>query len=434
MTQGCSPFRRSPSLSSTCNGREGRAACKSVCADLGGVEILHCPQRTLTIVEKSGLREAVEQPEKLDRTFRQPGHKAARRSEPEVSYTVDKDGGIHGPTGDGSGTVSRHANSASESETVFLVFRQGAKGSILFKEAQQGLRQLCTAMANTNHYADNAWESSSIHWTAGQRIELSVTNMLHMTETGQACLNAFRTATSDEVDDGAFFENRIKLGFTSSRSRLYVRGLSTSAAEARRTLARIAALEARFLAEIEAEGERGILQQLQTLGLPLAVDNRDRVVLDCTAAGCRESVGKRFTVKLASQGAVGERRISGLCIFCAMSTPNPRDAPADRAGKRARCRPAKSEEAMDAAKGADTLGAQGNTAADLARQLSRSRSSGSSSNGKGKTIRSPGYKVKDRKRRTTESETPRKRRKDEPDDEWEVEMAGTDEVTTDDEN
>lgn len=158
------------------------------------------------------------------------------------------------------------------------------------------------------------------------------------------------------------------------------------------------------------------------------------MVLDCTAAGCRESVGKRFTVKLASQGAVGERRISGLCIFCATSTPNPRDAPADRAGKRARSRPAKSEEAMDAVKGADTLGAQGNTAADLARQLSRSRSSGSSSNGKGKTIRSPGYKVKDRKRRTTESETPRKRRKDEPDDEGEVEMAGTDEVTTDDEN
>lgn len=255
-----------------------------------------------------------------------------------------------------------------------------------------------------------------------------------MTETGQACLNAFRTATSDEVDDGAFFENRIKLGFTSSRSRLYVRGLSTSAAEARRTLARIAALEARFLAEIEAEGERGILQQLQTLGLPLAVDNRDRVVLDCTAAGCRESVGKRFTVKLASQGAVGERRISGLCIFCATSTPNPRDAPADRAGKRARSRPAKSEEAMDDDKRSDTLGVQGSTAADFARKLSRSQSSGCLSNGKGKTIKSPGHKKTGRKRGTAESETPRKRRKDEPDEDWEVDMTSSDEVTTDDEN
>ena len=89
---------------------------------------------------------------------------------------------------------------------------------------------------------------------------------------------------------------------------------------------------------------------------------------------------------------------------------------------------------MDDEKRSDTLGAQGSMAADLARQLSRSRSSGSSSNAKGKTIKSPGYKKKDRKRRNGESDRLGKRRKDEPDGDFDDEMAGSDETPTDDEN
>ena len=89
---------------------------------------------------------------------------------------------------------------------------------------------------------------------------------------------------------------------------------------------------------------------------------------------------------------------------------------------------------MDDEKRSETLGVQGSTAADFARKLSRSQSSGSSSNGKGKTIRSPGYNKTGRKRRTAESDRLGKRRKDEPDGDWDNEMADSDEAPTDDEN
>ena len=62
----------------------------------------------------------------------------------------------------------------------------------------------------------------------------------------------------------------------------------------------------------------------------------------------------------------------------ATSTPNPRGAPADPTGKRARSRPAKREDAMDDEKRSDTLGVQGSTAADFARKLSGSGANGSS--------------------------------------------------------
>ena len=305
----------------TLNGTDGRINCQKVCTACGGIEIIHCPEKTLTIVAKNGFAENSDPDVKprVSSDFRQPGHKAARPRDPVDSYRINDRGEICGPTAGDAARVNRHRYSASDCETIFVVFKHGATKMSAYTDAVDMLPQLCKLFANTNPQPFDFWESSNIQWTAGIAVELSTSNMLHNTATAKECLTSFRRASRGKIQDGRYFENRIKLGFTSTMSYNFMRLRGQSPDDARNTLSEIANFEVTFLDEIERTGEKEILTQLYKLGLPYPPDDPDRSVAACSK--CSDEVGKRFDVAVGPADSTSRRTIKQLCIFCATKVP-----------------------------------------------------------------------------------------------------------------
>lgn len=360
------------------NGAEGRAACRVTCRELGGIEILHCPEHTLTIVDKNGFIDNVDRSKKVrtSKDFRQEGHKTPRQRQPAASYIVDDHDQITGPTRGKADSVVRHKLSSSESETVFIVFQHDVDGSDLYEDAADKLAELCSLLAHTNPTPIDWWQSSNIHWTACHYVELSIANMLQHTTTAQQCLEKYRQATETKVDNGMYFENKIKLGFSSSMSHTFLRNLGATVDDTRETLAKINSLEATFLDEIETKGEKDIVAKLQTLGLPYEPTDERRVTSPCLT--CSTEVGRRFDVIARDANSTKTVARRNLCIICAAAIQLPNAETDTRPGKRKTKPSWKTKARWHETDNLRTLSEQSSTISQMARTLSSNRTCGTS--------------------------------------------------------
>ena len=96
--------------------------------------------------------------------------------------------------------------------------------------------------------------------------------MLHSTTAAQRCVRDFREITSETVANGEYFENKIKLGFTSTMSIIFMENLRISTKDARLILSHIASAEIDYLYEVEKQGEKGMVAALRRMGTPINID------------------------------------------------------------------------------------------------------------------------------------------------------------------
>lgn len=300
----------------TFNGNGGPHECKSLYKDKHGVEILHCPEQSLTVVGPNGFAENGDpyQKRRVDGDFKQVGHKAEALKLNKMSYRLKDHSLIEGPTAGGAGNTVRHQFSACQFEVIFVVFKQGLTAESAYKHASKRLTALCKIFAATNPSKGSPWTQLQIEWRAHQQVELSITNMLHGTPTARGCLRRFRDATRHKIDDGVYFANRIKLGFTSRMSIEFLEMLGARTADAREAASRIAKLEMEFLLDIETTGRCKILQKLISLGCPITPDGQ----LSNTIVACEEcsvAVGKTFVVDIGDDSV--NEMTHRVCSTCA---------------------------------------------------------------------------------------------------------------------
>ena len=210
----------------------------------------------------------------------------------------------------------RHKHSGCRDEIKFVVFRRNITAGRLLYEAADSIPNLCERLANTNAKIGNLWESREIHWTAGQRIELSVQHMLHKSKNAKKCLDAFRTATRSNIEDGAYYENRIKPGYTSSASLMFLENLGLPVTDARLTLAAIARAEMHFLHTIEQAGVARIMSKLESLGVPRKDGKSQRRVRTCETVECKHESTKLYVMGGGEADRGGAKK-PAVCIVCA---------------------------------------------------------------------------------------------------------------------
>ena len=88
----------------------------------------------------------------------------------------------------------------------------------------------------------------------------------------ERCVRDFREITSETVANGEYFENKIKLGFTSTMSIIFMENLRISTKDARLILSHIASAEIDYLYEVEKQGEKGMVAALRRMGTPINID------------------------------------------------------------------------------------------------------------------------------------------------------------------
>ena len=280
---------------------------------LNGIEILDCPQDSLTVREPCGHKENADPSVRLRTSddFRQKGHAAETKPANNFSYRLGSNMNIEGPR---KTNLVRHKYSGCRDEIKFVVFRSKTTAGELLKEAAESIPTLCESLANTNANLGKLWGRREIHWTAGQRIELSVQHMLHKSTRAKKCLAAFHAATRSKIDDGAYYENRIKPGYTSSASLLFLENIGLPITDARTILAAIARAEMHFLHTIEQAGVARILSKLESLGVPMKRHHSPRRVRTCEAADCTNE-----STTLYVMGGEADHRTAkkpAVCIVC----------------------------------------------------------------------------------------------------------------------
>lgn len=173
-----------------------------------------------------------------------------------------------------------------------------------------------------------------------------------------------------------YFENKIKLGFSSSMSHTFLRNLGATVDDTRETLAKINSLEATFLDEIETKGEKDIVTKLQTLGLPYEPTDERRVTSPCLT--CSTEVGRRFDVIARDANSTKTVAKRNLCIICAAAIQLPNAETDTRPGKRKTKPSWKTKARWHETDNLRTLSEQSSTISQMARTLSSNSTCGTS--------------------------------------------------------
>lgn len=306
----------------TLDGKDRRFACNKVADATGGVLILHCPEKSLNVIEAGGFKENLDPTYRLRRSedYRQPGHKAERQRQRKSSYELRDDHRIIGPTNGSAANALKHEHSTSEHEIVFYVYNAknkvgNAKEKIYGKTAAH-LPELCRQLSNTNPPNLYVGSHNSIMWLCGNEVDLSTEAMLQKDPSVTACFNIFEQARQKGITAGVYHENRIKLGYTSTRAVQYIQDQGSSKPDARQILSTIAAYEATFLEYIENKGLEDIASKFASLGVPCRPDRTMTEHVECTQAECKIRISKTFDAAFDKSGKKkgGGRR---QCIVCA---------------------------------------------------------------------------------------------------------------------
>lgn len=300
------------------DGKSSWDAVKATVRKSAGIVLLHCPQHTLTVVEPNGLRERLDtNAGHTAKVFRQPGHKRAKHKVNKVSHTLSNMHTIAGPS-ESSNTFDRHANSACPHECIFVVYHNEKKTATdVYTQCAPKMQNLCNALLNTNPSPSKIWNNTHISWKCYVHINMSTMNALTCTKSKAKCLDAFTQAARLNIHDGKYYENRMKLGYTSTSAVGYLVTLGLSATEARQKLALIATSECTFLELIEIKGTKKISEMLISAGIPCTPEFQPTSTTRCSE--CTREVGKLFA-RMSTLHTGATHGKSQLCILCATKT------------------------------------------------------------------------------------------------------------------